>query len=253
MLTVDHYEIIRRKVRDGMSQRDVSKELGHSRNTVAKALKYPIPPGYRLTEPRSKPAIESFAQILDEWIEQNKKTRRKQRMYATKMYERLCDEYGFTGHYSTVQRYIKEATNRSKEVFMPLEFELGEEAQVDWHEAVICENNVEKKVYGFCMKLCCSKAPFVCAYESMTIECFLDGHVRAFEYFGGVPRRIAYDNLKTAVIKVLKKGKRKLNKRFRELRSWYLFDTRFCNVARVCICCMTSRVSIIRMVNCSGR
>ncbi len=73
MLTVDHYEIIRRKVRDGMSQRDVSKELGHSRNTVAKALKYPIPPGYRLTEPRPKPAIESFAHILDEWIEQNKK------------------------------------------------------------------------------------------------------------------------------------------------------------------------------------
>ena len=73
MLTVDHYEIIRRKVRDGMSQRDVSKELGHSRNTVAKALKHPIPPGYRLAQPRSKPAIESFTPILDEWIEQKKK------------------------------------------------------------------------------------------------------------------------------------------------------------------------------------
>ena len=72
MLTVDHYEIIRRKVRDGMSQRDVSKELGHSRNTVAKALKHPIPPGYRLAQPRSKPTIEHFTHILDEWIEQNK-------------------------------------------------------------------------------------------------------------------------------------------------------------------------------------
>ena len=82
------------------------------------------------------------------------------------------------------------------------------------------------------MKLCFSKTPFVCTYESMKIECFLDGHIRTFEYFGGVPRRIAYDNLKTAVINVLKKGKHKLNKRFRELRSWYLFDTRFCNVAR---------------------
>ena len=232
MLTVDHYEIIRRKVRDGMSQREVAKELGHSRNTVAKALKYAIPPGYRLAEPRPKPTIESFTDILDEWIEQNKKTRRKQRMHATKMYERLCDEYGFTGHYSTVQRYIKQATNRSQEVFMPLAFDPGQEAQVDWHEAVIYENNIEKKVYVFCMKLCYSKAPFVCAYRSMTIECFLDGHVRAFEYFGGVPRRIAYDNLKTAVIKVFQKGKRRLNKRFRELRSWYLFDTRFCNVAR---------------------
>ena len=232
MLTVDHYEIIRRKVRDGMSQRDVAKELGHSRNTVSKAINNPIPPGYRLAQPRSKPAIESFTHILDEWIEQNKNTRRKQRMYVTKMYERLCDEYSFTGHYSTVQRYVKEATNRKQEVFMPLAFDPGQEAQVDWHEAVVYENNVQKKVYAFCMKLCFSKAPFVCTYQSMTIECFLDGHIRAFEYFGGVPRRIAYDNLKTAVIKVLKKGKRKLNKRFRELRSVYLFDTRFCNVAR---------------------
>jgi len=232
VLTVDHYEIIRRKVRDGLSQREVAKELGHSRNTVAKAVKYAIPPGYRISQPRSKNVIEPFTHIIDTWLEADKKVKRKQRMYATKMYERLCDEYGFTGHYSTVQRYIKEATNRKQEVFMPLEFELGEEAQVDWHEAIIYLNGLEKKVYGFCMKLSCSKTPFVCAYESMTIECFLDGHVRAFEYFGGVPRRLAYDNLKTAVIKVLKKGKRILNRRFKELVSWYLFDTRFCNVAR---------------------
>lgn len=232
MLTVDHYEIIRRKVRDGISQREVAKELGHSRNTVAKAMQFPIPPGYRLNQPREKNVIAPFAHIIDTWLEADKKVKRKQRMLATKMHERLCDEYGFAGHYSTVQRYIKEVTNRKKEVFMPLEFELGEEAQVDWHEAIIYENGIEKKVYGFCMKMCCSKAPFVCAYESMTIECFLDGHVRAFEYFGGIPKRIAYDNLKTAVIKVFKKGKRKLNKRFVELKSWYLFDTRFCNVAK---------------------
>jgi len=102
MLTVDHYEIIRRKVREGMSQRDVSKELGHSRNTVAKALKYPIPPGYRLAHTRCKPTIEPFAHILDKWIELNKNTRRKQRMPVMKIYKQLCDEYRFTGHYSTI-------------------------------------------------------------------------------------------------------------------------------------------------------
>ena len=90
MLTVDHYELIRRKVRNGMTQREVAKALGHSRNTVAKALKHPIPPGYRLSQPRSKPTIEPFTHILDEWIEQNKQTRRKQRMSATRMYGRLC-------------------------------------------------------------------------------------------------------------------------------------------------------------------
>jgi len=232
VLTVDHYEVIRRKVRDGMSQREVAKELGHSRNTVAKALKYAIPPGYRLSQPRVKTIIEPFTHIIDAWLKADKNVKRKQRMLATKIHQRLCQEYDFTGHYSTVQRYIKEATGRTQEIFMPLAFELGEEAQVDWHEAIIYENGIEKKVYGFCMKLCCSKTPFVCAYNSMTIECFLDGHLRAFEYFGGVPRRLAYDNLKTAVIKVFKKGKRRLNKRFMELKSWYLFDTRFCNIAK---------------------
>jgi transposase len=232
MLTVEEYEVIRRKVRDGMSQREVSRQLGYSRNTVAKALKYAIPPGYQQSKDRSKPSIAAFTAILDEWILQNKTTRRKQRMEVSKMHQRLCEEYSFTGHYSTVQRYVKEATNRRQEVFMPLAFDPGQEAQVDWHEAVIYLNGIEKKVYGFCMKLCNSKTPFVCAYESMHIECFIDGHVKAFEYFDGVPRRIAYDNLKTAVTKILKKGNRLLNRKFTELKSLYLFDTRFCNVAR---------------------
>ncbi|MGR8999791.1 MAG: IS21 family transposase [Gammaproteobacteria bacterium] len=233
MLTVDEYEIIRRKHRDeGLSQRQLAHQLGHSRKTIKKALELGIPPGYRLKKPRSKPTIEPYANIIDQWLEQNKTTRHKQRMIVVKMYERLCDEYKFTGHYSTVARYINEATARKQEVFMPLAFEPGQEAQVDWHEAFIYTNGMEKKVYVFCMKLCFSKAPFVFAYESMQIECFLDGHVRAFEYFSGIPRRIAYDNLKTAVTKILLNGNRKLNKRFKELRSFYLFDTRFCNVAR---------------------
>jgi len=61
---------------------------------------------------------------------------------------------------------------------------------------------------------------------------FLDGHIRAFEYFGGVPRRLAYDNLKSAVIRVGKGKDRVLNETFKKLRCHYLFDTRFCNVAR---------------------
>ncbi len=233
MLTVDDYEVIRRKHRDQhLSQRQLARELGHSRKTIKKALEFGIPPGYRLNKARPKPMIEPYTKIIDQWLELNKTTRRKQRMTAFKMYQRLCDEYQFTGHYSTVSRYVNQATARRQEVFMPLAFEPGQEAQVDWHEAVIYLNGVEKKVYVFCMKLCFSKAPFVVAYESMQIECFLDGHVRAFEYFGGIARRLAYDNLKTAVTKVLFKGKRNLNKRFKELRSFYLFETRFCNIAR---------------------
>ncbi len=93
-------------------------------------------------------------------------------------------------------------------------------------------NGMERKVQLFCMKLCHSHAVFVRAYERSNLESFLDGHVRAFAFFGGVPKRIAYDNLKSAVVWVGRGRERRLNRRFLELRSWYLFDSRLCNVAK---------------------
>jgi len=233
MLTVEEHDLVRRKhLVDGMSQRAISQELGYARNTVAKAIAHPIPLGYRLSKPRSKPAIDPVKHIIDAWLEQDKLGRPKQRHTGQRIFERLCDEHDFKGSVTTVRRYIQEFKQHTQEVFMPLAFEPGEEAQVDWHEGWIEENGVQRKAQFFCMRLCYSKASFVWPYERANSESFLDGHVRAFAHFGGVPRRLAYDNLKSAVIQVGKGRDRQLNKRFRELRSWYLFDTRFCNVAR---------------------
>lgn len=233
MLTVDEYELIRRKhFVDGMSQRAIARELGYARNTVAKAITNPIPPGYQLSEPRPKPVIDPVKHIIEAWLEEDKRQRPKQRHTGQRIYERLRDEHDFTGSAAAVRRYIQAARQRAQEVFMPLAFEPGEEAQVDWHEGWVEENGIERQAQFFCMRLCYSKASFVWPYERANLESFLDGHVRAFEHFGGVPRRLAYDNLKSAVIQVGRGRDRRLNKRFRELRSWYLFDTRFCNVAR---------------------
>jgi transposase len=84
---------------------------------------------------------------------------------------------------------VREAKRHAREVFMPLAFEPGEEAQVDWHEGWIEENGVERKAQFFCVRMCYSKASFVWPYERANLESFLDGHVRAFAYFGGVPLR----------------------------------------------------------------
>jgi len=233
MLTVDDYEQIRRKhLIDGMSKRAIAREMSLARNTVAKAINQAVPPGYRLTQPRPKPTIDPVKPIIEAWLEEDRRKPRKQRHTAQRIYERLRDEYGFDGGAATVRRYVRQVKRHGQEVFMPLAFEPGEEAQVDWHEGWVEENGVERKAQFFCMRLCYSKASFVWPYERATLEAFLDGHVRAFEYFGGIPRRLAYDNLKSAVIQVLPGRERKLNLKFRELRSWYLFDTRFCNVAR---------------------
>jgi hypothetical protein len=111
-------------------------------------------------------------------------------------------------------------------------FAPGEEAQVDWHEGWVVVGGEMRKVEFFCMRLCHSKASFVRAYERADLVSFLDGHVHAFAYFRGVPRRLAYDNLKSAVVQVKHGRDRRLNRRFLELRSWYVFESRFCTPGR---------------------
>jgi transposase len=232
MLTVADYETIRKCVwNDRLSQREVARRFGHSRHTVKKALLQAAPPGYRRTQEVARPVIEPVQGLIDAWLEEDKTRRRKQRHTAKRIFDRLCEDYDFQGSYSAVQRYVAYKQQTSGETFYPLSFDPGEEVQVDWGEAWAIINGAERKVYLFCMRLCFSTVCFVYAYLRANLESFLDGHRRAFAFFGGVPRRAAYDNLKSAVIEVGKGRERRLNERFRELRSHYLFDSRFCNVA----------------------
>jgi len=233
MLTVEHYELIRRRhFLDGMSVRAIASELGHSRKTVAKALRHALPPGYRRAQPAACPVMGKFGAIVDAWLAMDRQRPVKQRHTAQRIWERLREEYGFAGSSSTVRRYVAKTRATGQEVFMPLAFEPGEEAQVDWHEGWVIERGQQRKVQFFCMRLCYSKASFVRAYERADLVSFLDGHVHAFAYFGGLVRRLAYDNLKSAVIQVKHGRERRLNSRFLELRSWYVFDSRFCSPGR---------------------
>ena len=236
MLTVAQHEVIRRKVLvDGLSQRAVAQELGHSRKTVKKAVEHPLPPGYRRNQPRPQPVLEPVREMIELWLAADRSRPRKQRHTAQRVLERLRDEHGFVGSYSPIQRFVAAWKRRqgllTSDVFVPLVFAAGEEAQVDWGEATVIVSGQERTLQFFCVRLAFSHATFVRAYERQDQVSFLDGHVRAFAFLGGVPKRLAYDNLKTAVIRVGRGRERDLNAKFLELRSWYLFDTRFCNVA----------------------
>jgi transposase len=236
VLTVDHFELIRRKVLiEEKSQREVARELGHSRKTIKKALSQAAPPGYRLRKGRPKPVLDPVRPIVEAWLAADQAAPRKQRHTAQRIFERLRDEHGFTGSASNVRRFVAELKRQqgaAAEVFMPLAFAPGEEAQVDWGQAIVSLGGQERTVQVFCLKLAYSKRVFVRAYARQDLASFLDGHVRAFAWLGGVPRRLAYDNLKTAVIQVGRGRQRRLNARFLELRSWHLFESRFCNVAK---------------------
>jgi hypothetical protein len=118
-----------------------------------------------------------------------------------------------------------------QEVFLPLSHPPGE-AQVDFGEATVKLNGVETKVALFVLTLPYSGVIFIQAFPRECTETFLEGHRRAFEHLGGVPRRISYDNSAIAVIEVLKGRERKLTREFLRLQSHYLFREHFCLVRR---------------------
>ena len=109
---------------------------------------------------------------------------------------------------------------------MPLVHPPGH-AQVDFGEAIGIIGGIERKFHFFAFDLPHSDACFVIAYPAETTEAFCDGHVRAFAFFGGVPKSILYDNTKLAVGRILGDGKRQRTRAFAELQSHYLFEDRF--------------------------
>ena len=151
---------------------------------------------------------------------------RKQRHTARRIFERLRDEHGFTGGITIVTDYVREARHRTAEKFVPLAHSPGH-AQVDFGEAIAVIGGERRKIHVFFMDLPYSDAAFMKAYPVETTEAFLDGHVAAFAFFGGVPLSILYDNTKLAVARICGDGKRERTRAFTGLVSHYLFDDRF--------------------------
>jgi transposase len=232
MYEVEIYGRVRRAVRvEGRSQRAVAREFGLSRETVRKMLRYAVPPGYQRQQPIKRPKLGPWLGIIDAILEDDKQRPVKQRHTAKRIFERLKEEHGFTGGYTIVKDYVRTATLRAQEMFVPLTHPAGE-AQVDFGEALVVIAGVEQKAHYLAMDLPHSDDCFVAAFPAETTEAFLEGHVRAFAYFGGVPTRILYDNTRIAVAKILGGEERQRTRSFSELQSYYLFADKFGRPAR---------------------
>ena len=151
---------------------------------------------------------------------------RKQRHTAHRIFERLRDEHGFSGGYTIVKDYVRSRRQSTREAFVPLHHPPGH-AQVDFGEAVVELRGCREKVAFFCLILPHSNVWFVKAYPRETTEAFLDGHVSAFAFLGGIPRSILYDNTTLAVARILGDGTRRRTQAFSHLQSHYLFRDRF--------------------------
>src|ERR1700750_3014172 len=227
MKVVELYGRVRYAVQiEGLSRREAARQFGIDPRTVAKMLAFSVPPGYRRSRPPARPKLDPFTGIIDGILAADEGRPRKQRHTSKRIFERLRDEHGYSGGITIVKDYVLARRLRHREVFVPLRHDPGH-AQVDFGEALAEIAGVERKVHFFAMDLPHSDACFVQAYPEYTAEEFLDGHVRAVAFFGGVPRSILYDNTKIAVARILGDGERQRTRVFSELQSHYLFEDRF--------------------------
>lgn len=226
---MDQVHVIRHKAKvEGKSLRSIAKELGISRNTVKKYLGESAP-RRKETSPRNRPVFEKVRSRLDALIEEwESRTTQKQRVTGRRLHRALREE-GYTVGLTLIRTHLQERKRKTEEVFIPLIHRPGDAAQVDFFEVTVDVAGVRQKAWKFVMHLVHSGRSFVWLYERCDQVSFLDGHVRAFENFGGVPRRLIYDNLSAAVRKVLG-GERLLTGRFLALVSHYLFEPCFARV-----------------------
>ena len=224
MLRMDQVHVIRHKVLvEGCSERSVARELRISRNTVRKYLTVAEP--RRVEEkPRARPVFEQVARRLEELLS-TWRTTAKQRATGTRLHQQLVEE-GYRVGVTTVRQYVREWRRRREEVYVPLVHRPGESAQVDFFEVTVILGGLMQKVWKFLVYLPFSGRTFAWLYAACDTLSFLDGHVRAFAYFGGVPARMVYDNL-TAAVKRRVGVERELQPRFEALVSHYLFEASF--------------------------
>ena len=209
-----------------MSVHEASRVFNLDRKTVRKMLSFSVPPGYRRSAPPRRPKLDPFTGIIDRILEDDRTSHVKQRHTAKRLFNRLRDEYGFTGGYTIVKDYVRGRQLRSREVFVPLVHPPGH-AQADFGEAMAVIGGVLQKIHFLAFDLPHSDGCFVAAYPAETTEAFCDGHNAAFVFFDGVPISILYDNTKLAVARILSDGKRQRTRVFMELQSHYLFEDRF--------------------------
>ena len=231
------FELIRLEYEFGVGTiAGVARKFGVHRRMVRQAIESAIPPT-RKRPIRKCPSLDPVRLFIDAILQADLKAPRKQRHTARRIFHRLQQEMPqLCTSESTVRRYVAlrkvELGLSHREVTIPQTYEWGVEAQVDWYEAVVDLAGEHTTVQIFVLRSMASGAAFHRAYWRATQQAFLDAHQLAFHYFGGVFHKLRYDNLKSAVKKVLRGHRREETQRFVLFRSHWQFQASFCNPAR---------------------
>lgn len=217
---------------EGLSQRAIAKRLMIHRNTVKRAIERDSNT-YQRQAVKVKPVNGDFVAKVKAMLLENKTKLRKERLTKMRMFTLMQDE-GYIGCYSSfteLTRQLEEELSFTQEdafiKLLPTEGTM----QVDFGEMSTIYQGKKAKVIVFCAKLKCSKCEFITAFPKQSTEYFLEGLNRAFQFFGGIPRKIVFDNLKQAVKEIKPNGERVLQDAFLKFKAYYGFDAVFCNPA----------------------
>lgn len=228
------YEIRRRHSVQKQTVTAITRDMGISRPTVRKYLNTVEEPKYERVQPAA-PKLGQFEEPLTKWLEEEAKLSRPRRRTAHRLFEGL-QEIGYSGAYDSVQRFVKcwkSAKHGPKltDAFVPLYFQPGDACQFDWSHEQVELGGVLQNIKVAHFRLAYSRQMFVVAYPREMQEMVLDAHNRAFAFFGGVPARLIYDNLKAVVDAVYTGKERQFNRRFLTLANHYLFEPVACTPA----------------------
>lgn len=229
MISVELKEIIRKEFfLKRKSIRQIAREMKHSRKTIRKALQDPTVPVYTRAKPPPKKTIGPFVEIIEQWLTEDEQRPLKQRHTARRIFDRLRQEHGYTGTDRTVRREVSRLRAHIPESHVPQTYTAAEGATFDFGEAQVIFGDRQRTVHLACLRLDYSSKFFVCAFPAERREALFESHLRGFQYLGGVPRRVRYDNLKTAVFRILQGRSREEQSQWVAFRSHFLFDAHYC-------------------------
>jgi transposase len=234
---VELFEQIRREYEFGVGTiSGVSRKLQVHRRLVREALSRAVPPE-RKPQARKLRKLSAATAMIDAILVADRQAPVKQRHTARRIWQRLCAELpGFSGSERAVRGYVHGRRQQlgllGREVYVPQSYDWGVEAQVDWYEACAVLGGERVELQVFAMRSMASGAAYHRVYTHATQQAFLEAHELAFAYFDGVFKLIRYDNLKSAVKKILRGYRREETSRFIAFRSHWRFQSEFCNPAR---------------------
>jgi len=238
-LTMAEIHDIRNKYfNEGKTISEISRDTQKDRKTIRKYL---AKDNWNEDEPtrreKAQPSLQKldpYKPLINEWLERDKKEKRKQRHTARRIYTRLVEETGegFKCSYRTVAEYVKmkkKGIYKTQDGYLPLEHKAGE-GQADFGDADFIENGTRYSGKYFVLSYPHSNGGYLQLFRGENLECLLEGLVQIFEYAGGACTEIWFDNA-SGIVKIMKNNGRSISDRFLRFQEHYGFEIKFCNPA----------------------